>query len=41
MALGPWRVFDDVVFVMKGFEFKVHFQGNSHQWVPRSQEEAV
>lgn len=32
MALGTWRVFDNVVFVTKGFEFEVHFQGNLHQW---------
>lgn len=38
MALGTWRVFDNVVFVTKWFE--VHFQGNLHRWVPRNQKEA-
>lgn len=37
MALGTRRMFDNVVFVTKGFEFEVHFQGNLHQWVPRNQ----
>ena len=37
MALGTWRMFDNVVLLKKKkrFKFVVHFQENLQQWVPR------